>query len=111
MRGHRGGTVSACAMMKKRINCWEYMSCGRQPSGRRVTMVGPCPAATATELDGINNGKAGGRFCWTVDGTLCPGNGKDRIARCVHCPFMCEVAMQEGEFFVAGVDLPDELSS
>ena len=95
MRGHKGGIVSACAMMRKRINCWEYMSCGRQPSGQRVTMLGLCPAATA---------------CWTVDGTLCPGNGKDRIARCVHCPFMCEVAMQEGEFFVTGVDLPDEWS-
>ena len=30
--------------MEKRINCWEYMKCERQPGGRNVEDHGECPA-------------------------------------------------------------------
>jgi len=92
----------------KRKNCWEYMDCGREPGGKRVGLLGPCPAALYEQLDGINNGDAGGRFCWTLEGTLCPGDGKDRIKRCINCPFFQEVVRQEGESFVPGVEKSDD---
>jgi hypothetical protein len=91
-----------------RRNCWEYMGCGREPGGRRVGLLGLCPAVTHEELDGINHGDAGGRFCWTLEGTLCPGEGEGRIKRCLNCPFLGEVARQEGESFVPGVEKSDD---
>jgi len=86
----------------ERRNCWEYVECGREPGGKRVELLGPCPATMHEESDGINNGDAGGRFCWTLEGTLCPGDGKERIKRRLNCPFLREVARQEGKSFVLG---------
>ena len=85
-----------------RLNCWEYMDCGRQPGGKRVDLVGPCPAALCDLADGINHGQAAGRCCWTLDGTLCPDTGEHRIQRCRQCPFFQHVAQEEGADFVPG---------
>ena len=60
-------------------------------------------------LDGINNGDAAGRFCWVVEGTLCPGDDEDRIRRCLNCPFLREVAIQEGEFFILGIEISGDV--
>jgi len=92
----------------KRRNCWENMNCGRELGGERVGLLGSCPAPLYEQLDGVNNGDAGGRFCWTVEGTLCPGVGEERIKRCLNCPFFLEVARQEGESFVSGIDKSDD---
>ena len=92
----------------KRDNCWEYMACGREPGGRIAELLGPCPAAMHKELDGVNHGDFGGRFCWTLDGTLCSGCGQERIARCLTCVFFKTVLQQEGESFVLGVKKPDD---
>lgn len=92
-----------------RSNCWEHMNCGREFGGRRVGLLGLCPAVTHDESDGVNHGDAGGRFCWTLEGTLCPGEGEDRIRRCFECSFHAEVRGEEGESFVPGVDKPDGL--
>jgi hypothetical protein len=84
------------------------MGCGRQPGGERVGLLGPCPAAIYEQLDGVNNGDAAGRFCWTLEGTLCPGVGEERIEKCFNCPFFHEVTMQEGESFLLGFEIPDK---
>ena len=94
-----GGQMGeGCEM--KRENCWEYMDCGREPGGKRVTLLGVCPAAIHMESDGINHGHAAGRLCWPVEETLCPGIGEEKVQRCHDCPFFEEVARQEGESFV-----------
>lgn len=85
------------------------MDCGRELGGSRAGLLGLCPAPTAEEFDGINHGDAAGRFCWVLEGTLCPGEGEDRIKRCFHCPFLREVALQEGESFILGIEISDEL--
>ena len=84
----------------ERLNCWEYMDCGREPGGKRVSLLGVCPAAVNIESHGINHGQAAGRFCWPVEETLCPGTGQDKVKRCYDCPFFKEVAEQEGDSFV-----------
>ena len=84
----------------KRKNCWEFTDCGREPGGKRVTLLGVCPAAIDMESDGINHGHAAGRFCWPMEETLCPGEGEEKIRRCHNCPFFQEVERQEGESFV-----------
>lgn len=84
----------------KHENCWEYMDCGREPGGKRASLLGVCPAAIHMESDGINHGQAAGRFCWPVEETLCPASGEEKVQRCHDCPFFEEVQRQEGESFV-----------
>jgi len=49
---------------------------------------------------GINHGKTAGRFCWTIEGTLCPGTEEERIEKCSLCPFYLKVQQEEGVAFV-----------
>lgn len=86
--------------MEERKNCWEFLKCGREPGGSRVEELGPCPAATQKEFDGVNRGRASGRFCWTVEGTLCSGTFDMKFAKCLECPFYREVEQQEGSSFI-----------
>ncbi|HUV30299.1 MAG TPA: hypothetical protein VMY05_04300 [Acidobacteriota bacterium] len=52
--------------MSAKLNCWEYLNCGREKGGLLVEMLGECPVATAMKYDGIHDGKAAGRICWVV---------------------------------------------
>ncbi|RWX48681.1 hypothetical protein VT98_11214 [Candidatus Electrothrix communis] len=52
-------------MDEKFLNCWEAKDCGREPNGKNVDQDGVCPVSVASSLDGIHNGKNGGRCCWT----------------------------------------------
>ncbi|OGQ96045.1 MAG: hypothetical protein A2521_14330 [Deltaproteobacteria bacterium RIFOXYD12_FULL_57_12] len=85
-------------------NCWEYMVCGREPHGSKADELGVCPAATEEKFDGINAGFKGGRFCWQVSGTLCPGKVQgvfaSTIKSCFQCPFFREVVRQGGNIFI-----------
>lgn len=86
--------------MKKRVpNCWEYMKCGREPGGSRVTELGICPAASDISYSGINRGVNAGRICWAVAGTFCGGKvqGKfaDKRKSCLRCDFFKLVRTQE----------------
>ncbi len=78
--------------------------CGREPGGARAAELGVCPAATASEYDGVNHGRAAGRYCWAVAGTLCrgrlQGNWESKRKNCLACPFMAEVTRQEDRGFV-----------
>ena len=60
----------------KKINCWEFKKCGRQPGGVKVAELGVCEAASAAVLNDIHDGKNGGRACWAITGTLCGGHGR-----------------------------------
>jgi hypothetical protein len=33
-------------MGKKKLTCWEYMQCEREPGGRKAEAAGICPAAS-----------------------------------------------------------------
>jgi len=81
-------------------NCWEFRNCGREPGGLNVDELGICPAATNKCYHGVNRGKAGGRFCWNIDGTLCRKTSEKKQALCADCSFFQEVEQQEGRFFI-----------
>jgi len=81
-------------------NCWEFKNCGREPGGPKADELGICPAATNKYYHGVNRGKAGGRFCWTINGTLCEGRSEEKPSPCTDCGFFQQVEQQEGRFFI-----------
>lgn len=84
-----------------RINCWEFMRCGRNPGGARVVDLGLCPAATEIRLSGINRGEYGGRACWALTGTLCgnkvQGTFASKHGNCRQCDFFLLVQEEEAD--------------
>ncbi|MFZ2634249.1 MAG: protein kinase [Desulfosalsimonadaceae bacterium] len=86
--------------MGKKLDCWEFMNCGRAPGGDNVSELGLCPAATDDSFTGINSGNCGGRFCWAVAGTLCGGEVQGTFAEkrdsCVNCDFYKRVQAEQG---------------
>jgi tRNA A-37 threonylcarbamoyl transferase component Bud32 len=83
----------------RRLNCWEYMKCGREPGGTKVDEFGICPAAADLSFDGINSGICGGRICWAVAGTFCDGKVQGTFAEkresCMSCDFYKTVQEEE----------------
>ena len=73
----------------KKLNCWEFKKCGRQPGGEHVNDMGLCPATIEEKLDGIHDGSNGGRACWVIAGTLCKGEKQgsfaQKLTNCVTC--------------------------
>jgi len=86
---------------KKRLNCWEFKNCGREPGGGHIHDLGICPAATTEIFHGLNGGKNGGRACWFVVGTLCNGEIQGTYAKkyksCIYCDFYKKI--KEDKFF------------
>ncbi|MCI5125617.1 MAG: hypothetical protein D3925_14370 [Candidatus Electrothrix sp. AR5] len=67
-------------MKEKSLKCWELNECGREPGGKNVILYGVCPAAIDETINGIHNGKNGGRCSWVVaskffEGTFGCGTG------------------------------------
>ena len=87
-------------MKRKKLNCWEYKKCGREPGGISVESLGVCPAASDTSFETINSGICGGRFCWAVAGTFCGGEVQGSFAQkrdfCFNCDFYKLVHEEEG---------------
>jgi serine/threonine protein phosphatase PrpC/CRP-like cAMP-binding protein len=90
-------------MKSKKINCWQYLKCGREPGGKNAESLGVCPAASDNSFDGINSGINGGRFCWAVAGTYCAdcgeevqGNFAQKRETCFDCRFYKLVSLEEG---------------
>ena len=83
----------------KKMNCWEFMGCGRQPGGQRVADLGVCPVTTSQDLNGAHEGRNGGRACWVVAGSLCGGTIQGTFAQklhnCWNCDFMKAVKQEE----------------
>lgn len=84
-------------------NCWEHMSCGREPGGLKVEQMGVCPAAEDSDLNGFNDGDKGGRMCWALAGTFCGGERQGSFTRkvtaCLDCDFFAKVKQEEGADF------------
>ena len=87
-------------MAQRKINCWEFKKCGREPGGKKSAELGICPAAVDTSFDGINRGVNAGRFCWAVAGTFCGGTAQGTFAEkrnsCLGCDFFNKVRAEEG---------------
>jgi tRNA A-37 threonylcarbamoyl transferase component Bud32 len=87
-------------MIKKKLNCWEFMRCEREPGGKKAESLGICPAAGDQSFKGINDGDCGGRFCWAVSGTFCNGQPQgtfaEKRASCMECEFYKQVREEEG---------------
>ncbi|MBU4151300.1 MAG: hypothetical protein KKD63_00315 [Proteobacteria bacterium] len=77
--------------MNKKLNCWEFYNCGREPNGQSSKELGVCPAATERRLDGVHNGINAGRACWVIAGTYCHGETQGLFAQkystCKDCEF------------------------
>ena len=75
----------------RKLNCWEFKKCGKEPGGAKSEECGVCPAATEAKLDNVNYGKNGGRACWGVTGTLCHKNKQlsfvHHVTECTKCDF------------------------
>jgi len=86
--------------MNRRLNCWEYHGCGREPGGKNIKQRGVCPAAADKTFEGINSGKCAGRFCWAVAGTFCYGECQgsyvEKQTSCQNCDFFKTVLAEEG---------------
>jgi protein phosphatase len=86
--------------MPKKINCWEYMQCKREPGGALTDKLGVCPAAAKNVFDGFNCGKNAGRACWLVVGTFCSrrvqGSFTEKQSSCRECGFYKKIHAEEG---------------
>ena len=92
-----------------RLNCWEVKKCGREQGGAKARELGVCPASTETRLNGTNSGRAAGRSCWVVAGTLCGGKVQGSFAakgaNCLKCDFYLNVRKEEGTAFQGAAQL------
>ena len=97
------------AQSTRKLNCWEYKKCGRQPQGPHVKDMGLCPASMETALDDVHEGANAGRACWVISGTLCKGEIQGTFANkyknCEVCDFYQLVRKEEGPNFVYSVVL------
>ena len=63
-------TIEGMRILSK-VNCWEYMKCGREVEGTTKNELGICPVVINFTHSGKNGGNAAGRICWHVAGTFC----------------------------------------
>ncbi|UCC45529.1 MAG: hypothetical protein JSU65_06325 [Candidatus Zixiibacteriota bacterium] len=85
--------------MCRKLNCWEFKMCGREPGGVFAEALGVCPVAKALKFDGINEGKAGGRTCWMLRGSLVDESlvCADPGVTCADCAFHRRVIHEESD--------------
>jgi class 3 adenylate cyclase len=97
-----GDSAGTGGVAGRKLNCWEFMRCGREPGGRCVAEKGVCPAAVESQLDGVLDGVNAGRCCWAVAGTFCRGGPQGtfdkRFASCTKCKFFARVQAEEFPF-------------
>ncbi len=91
-------------MHEVKMSCWEFMNCGCEPGGSKVIELGVCPATTDKNSHNVNKGWNGGRFCWSIAGTLCDGKIHDTFVKnlehCLKCKFYLYVEQHEGRHLV-----------
>ena len=82
-------------MNEKKLNCWEVKECGREPHGKNKSEYGVCPVTIESRLDGVHDGKNGGRCCWLVKFYLYKNNTAVECScgfpDCNKCEFFCAV--------------------
>ena len=83
-----------------KLNCWEFMKCGKGPSGNDKGKPNSCPIATESFANTLNGGINGGRICWIIAEACCNNEVKcsdfHRKASCFSCEFRYKVTMEEG---------------
>jgi len=98
----------------KKMNCWEFKKCGREPGGARKEL-GICPSATEAKLHGTHEGTNAGRACWVVVGTLCGGQIQGTFAKkldnCETCDFYKLVRQEEGARYQLSIMILKKLRS
>ena len=91
-------------MKLRKLNCWEYKKCGREPGGNKADKDGVCPAAAEKTFDTFNHGINAGRACRLVAGTFCDnqvsGTFADKIDTCRNCDFYKNIQNDEHSFSV-----------
>jgi hypothetical protein len=94
------GEIKIMAQEDRKLNCWEFKRCERQPGGRKAAELGVCPAAVDERLHGVHGGKNAGRACWVLAGTMCGGKVQGTFAQkydnCESCEFFRTVKEEEG---------------
>ena len=83
----------------QKVNCWEFMNCGRELGGEKADKLGVCPVATDISADGLNRGKMGGRICWGVSRKSGGKIKEEKLAKklsCESCLFFKLVNEEEG---------------
>ena len=88
----------------EKVNCWEMLDCGREPSGRNADNPCECAAPRDVAYDGVNYGQNAGRICWRVAGTCCndelQGTFAQKAEDCGRCVFFNRVRDEEGDALV-----------
>ena len=83
-----------------KINCWDYMKCGKGPGGEKTDKCATCPVASETLANGLNGGLNGGRICWIIAENNCIEDLKcsnlHHKSSCYSCEFRYKVTMEEG---------------
>jgi hypothetical protein len=86
--------------MVKRINCWEFMQCGKGPGGNGNSESALCPVARQSIAGGFNHGFNGGRICWLIADRQCNETlvcSPEQDSRsCDSCEFHARVKSEEG---------------
>lgn len=95
--------LAPLALTLPRLNCWEYMHCGREQGGINSAELGICPVTEALAVQGLHGGQGGGRVCWAIGGTLCGGKVQGsfacKVENCLECNFYQLVKIEEGDKF------------
>lgn len=81
--------------MSKKLNCWEYVNCGREKNGLMVPVLGECKVYSDMKHDGLNNGIGAGRACWMTHNKSCILIKSGQIACCFDCSFYKRVVFEE----------------
>ena len=88
----------------RKINCWEFKQCGRQPGGHNEKEFGTCATALKMKFNKINRGVNGGRFCWHVTDSFCEFDTHGSFAKdsntCKNCEFRKLVEQEEDSNFI-----------
>ncbi len=97
----------------RKMNCWEFTKCGRQPGGSHERDLGICPAAVEEKLNGVHGGTNAGRGCWVMAGTMCGGRVQGTFAKkfrnCEACDFYKAVKKEEGASYNFSIVLLNRL--
>lgn len=83
--------------MCRKLNCWEFINCGREKGGIMVPYLGECPVPHEMKLDGLHDGIGAGRACWMVKETNCVMMKNKKNKSCFDCRFYKRVVYEEEE--------------
>lgn len=76
-----------------KLNCWEFMKCGKEHGRSNTDKIGVCPVAFASQVNGTNGGLNGGRVCWMVSDSICKVEHVEK--ECDKCEFYKLVHSEE----------------